>query len=119
MKVFNFESVPLEDAGAGTAGVKIRWVIDAKTGAPNFAMRIFDFEPGGHTPKHTPAWEHEVFVLQGSGTAHTPEGDRPINTGDAVFVPGGEVHQFRNTSGGLLRIMCLIPMEKPEDTQVC
>jgi quercetin dioxygenase-like cupin family protein len=114
MKIFNYETVELEDAGAGTAGVKVRWVIGEKTGAPNFAMRIFDFEPGGHTPRHTHDWEHEVFVLQGGGTALTPEGDKPIKAGDAVFIPGGEIHQFRNTGDALMRVMCLIPIVKTE-----
>lgn len=109
MKIFPFESVPAEDAGPGAEGITVRWVIDKKLGAPNFAMRIFDFEPGGHTPRHSHAWEHEIFVLQGEGTALTPDGEKPIRAGDAVFVPGGDEHQFTNTSSAPLRIMCLIP----------
>ena len=112
MKIFDFKSVELEDAGPGAEGVKVRWVISGKTGAPNFAMRIFDFEPGGRTPEHTHDWEHELFVIEGEGTALTPEGEKPVKAGDVIFVPGGDIHQFRNTSGALLRLMCLIPIEK-------
>lgn len=30
----------------GAAGVKIRWLISAEEGAPHFAMREFEVEPG-------------------------------------------------------------------------
>lgn len=119
MKIFNFEQVKSEEAGPGAEGVTVRWVIDGKTGAPNFAMRIFDFQPDGHTPRHTHDWEHEIFVLLGEGTALTPDGDKPITAGDVIFIPGGDIHQFTNTSGGLMRIMCLIPLEKPCETGAC
>jgi len=119
MKIFNFETVELEDAGPGAEGVKVRWVINEKTGAPNFAMRIFDFVPGGHTPEHSHAWEHEIFILEGEGTALTPGGEKPVKAGDVVFVPGGDTHQFRNTGDGLFRMMCLIPLEKKNASEGC
>ena len=112
MKIFPFTDVVAEDAGPGVSNVTVRWVIDEKIGAPSFAMRIFDFEPGGHTPEHRHDWEHEVFVLEGHGTALTPDGEQPIKAGDAIFVPGGDLHQFRNTSEDLLRVICLIPIQK-------
>ena len=92
-------------------GVQLRWVIDDTTGAPNFAMRIFDISPGGYTPLHRHDWEHEIYVMEGDGTA-IGEGDSQsaVKAGDAIFVPGGELHQFRNSSGSLLRVMCLIPL---------
>lgn len=93
----------------GAKGVRIRLLIHEAEGAPNFYMRLFDVEPGGHTPRHTHDWEHEVYILSGSGTAVTPEGDKPIAAGDCVYVAPGDDHQFRNNGGEELRFLCLIP----------
>lgn len=119
MKIFHYDEVAAEDVGAGASGVKIRWVINEKTGARNFAMRILDFEPGGYTPRHTHDWEHELYIIEGCGAAFTPDGEKPVKAGDVVFVPGGDEHQFINSSSGLLRLMCLIPLEKKPDGCGC
>lgn len=93
----------------GAKGVNVRWLISKEIGAPNFAMREFEIEPGGYTPYHTHHWEHEVYVLEGEGVAVGPEGEHPIKPGTVVFVPGGEEHNFRNTGDIPLRFLCLVP----------
>ena len=93
----------------GAAGASIRWVISKADGAPNFAMRVIEVQPGCATPHHSHAWEHEVFVLDGEGVVKGAEGDRTIGPGSVVFVPGDEMHQFVNAGGGVLRFLCLIP----------
>ena len=100
-------SKPVDAAGAD--GVRIRLLIHEAQGAPNFYMRQFDVDPGGCTPRHEHAWEHEVYVLAGSGLAATSDGERPVVAGDCVFVPPGETHQFRNTGTTTLKFLCLVP----------
>ena len=51
----------------GVKGVWIRWLIGEDSGAPNFFLRLFEVEPGGHTPFHSHPFEHEVYVLSGEG----------------------------------------------------
>ena len=51
----------------GSAGCQVRWLLDERDGAPTFAMRQFEVAPGGHTPQHFHDYEHEVFVLEGTG----------------------------------------------------
>ena len=92
-------------------GVTMRVVIGPEEGAPVFNMRIFEVEPGHVTPHHSHWWEHEVFVLSGQGIVKTDQGDRPIDHGNVVFVPGGDMHQFRNTGDDVLRFICLVPQE--------
>ena len=58
--------VAVEMEGAKNVGV--RWLISKDDGAQNFAMRMFELQPGGHTPLHTHQHEHEVFALEGRGT---------------------------------------------------
>jgi quercetin dioxygenase-like cupin family protein len=92
-------------------GVTMRVVIGPDDGAPYFTMRVFELEAGRTSPHHSHWWEHEVFVLSGQGIVKTEQGDVPISHGSTVFVPGGEMHQFRNTGDDILRFICLIPQE--------
>lgn len=96
----------------GVNGVKMRRVIAEKEGAKNFVMRVFEVEPGGNTPLHTHDWEHEVFILSGGGIVVDSSGEHEAGAGDVLFVPGGEIHQFRNTGDKPWEFICLIPMEK-------
>ena len=70
----------------GAEGVTMRMLIGPDDGAVNFNMRMFELAPGGHTPRHSHRWEHEVYVLRGSGTVVTPDGDMPLRPGQAVYV---------------------------------
>lgn len=112
MEVFHYTAVeasPVQEEGA--SGVTIRWVLDERRGANNFAMRVFDVEPGGYTPRHAHPWEHEVFVLEGRGQVWGPGGWRDFGPGSVVFVPPEEEHQFKNTGSGVVRFICLVPRE--------
>lgn len=96
----------------GVKGVKMRKVIAEKEGAKNFVMRVFEVAPGGNTPLHKHVWEHEVFILSGSGIVVGSSGQHEVKSGDVVFVPGGEEHQFKNTGDKNWEFICLIPMQK-------
>jgi quercetin dioxygenase-like cupin family protein len=113
MKITNFKDVRAQAADEpGASGATVRWLISEKDGAPNFAMRLFEIEPDGHTPYHKHEWEHEVMILKGTGSLVTEEGGVPLNKGDALFVPGEEIHQFKNTSQGTLVFLCMVPHRK-------
>jgi quercetin dioxygenase-like cupin family protein len=110
MKVVYYEQVEQVPVNTeGSVGCKIRCLIGADDAAPSFTMRQFEVAPGGHTPNHQHAHEHEVFVLEGTGVAL--EGDRqyPLQAGSVVFVPPNHPHQFRNTGATPLKFLCLIP----------
>ena len=92
-------------------GVTVRWVITEEDGAPNFVMRIFEVEPRAHTPFHTHPWEHEIFVLEGSGVVRGEGEERKISPGDVVLILPEERHQLINDEEKLLRFICLIPLE--------
>ncbi|MDH5404981.1 MAG: cupin domain-containing protein, partial [Candidatus Aminicenantes bacterium] len=100
----------IEDTEA--SGVKMRWVISQKDGAENFAMRVVEISPGGHSPLHQHPHEHEVFILKGKGIL-TCEGEKtPLVPGDVAFILPNEEHQFRNTGQDKLEFLCLIPIKK-------
>jgi quercetin dioxygenase-like cupin family protein len=79
-----------------------------KQNAPNFAMRLFELEPGGHTPQHSHPWEHEIFILEGNGELRSNE-TVPFTSSDALLVPANTLHQFYNSGSSKLRFLCLIP----------
>lgn len=91
-------------------GVTIRWLWAAEDGAPTFALRLFEVEPGASTPYHQHAHEHEVFLLDGEATLRSESGEHPLSAGDTALVLGGELHQFVNRGEGPLRFLCGIPL---------
>lgn len=99
-------SAPVTEA----PGISIRWLISRPEGAPNFAMRLFELQPGASSPHHHHGEEHEVFILAGEGHVEGKGGLRPVKAGDFVFVPPDEMHQFNNTGQDILRFICLIPL---------
>ena len=97
------------------AGLQKRVVIGPKQGAPTFVMRIFDLRPGVSTPYHSHDWEHEVFVVSGSGVVTDEKGETSLEATDAVLVAPLEMHSFKNTGQATFRFMCLVPL-RGEDT---
>ncbi len=93
----------------GAADTQIQWLLDESRGAPNFALRRFIIAPGGHTPRHTHNWEHEVYVLCGEGVLVTDEGEVPLGPGQAILIPPDEEHQFRCTGAESLEMLCIVP----------
>jgi len=113
MKHVHYTEVELETPKEqGIKDVMVRWLISKKDGAGNFAMRLFEIQPEGHTPLHQHDWEHEIFVLEGSGVTKNKTGEESFRQGDVLFVPPMEWHQFVNTGKGILKIICLIPYKE-------
>ena len=115
MKKFAYTEIKAETVKKQSKNLKIRWLITKETGAQNFAMRLFEMEAGGHTPRHSHDWEHEVFILEGEGVVVGGTEEKKFQAGDVIFVPANEVHQFKNNTQNLVKFLCLIPY-KPEDT---
>lgn len=107
MKVEHYSQTPAQPAEA--PGVGIRWVINKNDGAPNFAMRVIEVQPGQNTPYHTHGFEHEVYIIDGTGVVRAPSGDQPVSPGTIVYVAPDEEHGFFNQGADVLRFICVIP----------
>lgn len=94
----------------GVKGVTMRMMLGRADGAPNFAMRHFTVEPGGYTPHHRHNYEHEVFIVEGTGRVEQDGRFEDIKAGDALFVQPNKVHQFVNTGGVPLKFLCMVPV---------
>lgn len=112
MRIAHYTDTKAEKADEGASKVKVRWVISKEMGAPNFAMRVFEVEPGGYSPLHAHKWEHEVFILEGDGIVVSEDGEKRFKPGDAVFVAPNEKHQFRNDSQRPVKFICIVPHAK-------
>lgn len=95
----------------GVSGVTMAVMVGREDGAPNFALRHFRVVPGGHSPRHAHDYEHEVFIVEGGGTALLLGCEQPIRKGDVIYVPADTEHQFRAGDGGL-RFLCLVPVTR-------
>jgi len=102
----DYRDVPKEPVGEDKS---IRWVIGEQD-APNFALRVIEFEAGAVFETHQHPYEHEIFVLEGEGIAHTPDGEEEMHPGIALYIPPSEPHGYRNMGDGPLRFICVIPL---------
>jgi quercetin dioxygenase-like cupin family protein len=109
MKIFHYRDVEAKDAGEGTSRLSVRWLITKEMGAENFAMRLFEMEPGGYSPFHSHSWEHEVFILEGEGVVVGGGEERKFRPGDVMFIPANEKHQLKNNGQKTVKFLCLIP----------
>ena len=107
-KIPDTEPVIMDDGEV--SGIKFYPMLTEKDGAPNFAMRLFEIEPSGHTPKHTHEWEHEVVITSGSGFVLKKDEKIPIEKNDFILVPPGLLHQFIAGDAGM-SMVCVVPNE--------
>ena len=107
----DIEGKAVTDTGA--EGVTIRVLMGENVGAPTFTMRHFEIAPGGRTPFHTHAWEHEVYVLSGRGKVRRKDGEREVGPGSFVYVSPEEEHNFENKGDSSFTFLCVIPTSQP------
>ncbi len=99
---------PMEMDGARL--VTMRMMVGRADGAPNFSMRHFTVEPGGHTPRHSHDYEHEVYVVSGTARVEQDGEFQELGRGDVVYIQSNTLHQFTNTGGDPFAFLCLVPV---------
>jgi quercetin dioxygenase-like cupin family protein len=117
------EDVEYEDVGAAD-GMRKGILVDESRGAPNFAIRRFELDPGASVPEHTNEVEHEQYVLSGEyvvgirEASKTPQADgeavdgdeeHTVSEGDSLLIPAGVVHWYRNESDEPGAFICAVP----------
>ena len=115
MKIIHYsEAEPKHFHGDNVKGVTGRVLIGPSDGAKNFCMRIFEPSENGYSPRHSHEWEHEIIIHSGRGEVLSDGKWIPVTKGHAVFIPGNEDHQIRNTGKDPLIFVCSIPSGVPE-----
>jgi quercetin dioxygenase-like cupin family protein len=86
-----------------------RILIGPEDGSHNIIMRLFTVLPGGNTPFHSHDLEHVVKIEEGKGYVVNEEGERiAVESGQSLFIAGGEKHQFRNPNNEPFKFICVI-----------
>ena len=93
----------------GAVNVFISILLGGDENVPNFIMRRFRIEPGGHTPYHTHGWEHEIFCVSGMGEIHQGNDAWLLTPGATALVTPGEEHNFVNTGTEPFEFLCVVP----------
>jgi len=112
MEIFHYQDVKAKDIEEGALKLRVRWLITKEMGAENFAMRLFEMEPGGYSPFHSHPWEHEVFILEGEGVVVGETKESEFRAGEVIFLPANERHQFKNNGEKIVKFLCLVPTHK-------
>ena len=78
-------------------------------------MRLFTLGRGGCTPQHSHPWPHINYVIRGTGTLFLDDKEQNIGSDYVAYIPGGSIHQFKNSGESDLSFICIPKREMPED----
>jgi quercetin dioxygenase-like cupin family protein len=101
----DIEYDPVDAADGLSKGV----LLSEADGAPHFAMRRFTIDPGAEVPRHTNAVEHEQYVLEGEYVVGIDGEEHTVSAGDALLIPAGVVHWYRNEGDEAGAFICAVP----------
>lgn len=95
MIVRKIEDCYLDTTGSGC---KVNWIVDKTDDSKVFEMRRITIDVGMATNYGHHPYEHGVFVLSGEGLIKGKDCEYEVKPETCSFIPGGEEHQFINTS---------------------
>ena len=99
-----------ENSGADRATRQV--LIGQDENSPHFHLRYFAVQPGGHTSLDQHAHDHGVYVLHGRARLRLGNHEYEINTGDVVYIPGNEIHQFFTLGDEPFGFLCVVPAKR-------
>ena len=102
------EEISYESVGAAD-GMRKGVLVDESDGAPNFAIRRFELDPGAEVPEHTNEVEHEQHVLEGEYVVGVGGEEHTVSAGDSLLIPAGAVHWYRNEGDQPGAFLCAVP----------
>jgi quercetin dioxygenase-like cupin family protein len=105
------EIPPVRIERQGFFNMTARFALTKDDAVPNYALRVMEFGPRGHTSLHAHREEHEFYFLDGNAELVAGDGSAtPMCEGDCVYIAPNEPHQLRNTSNKTMRVVCTIPI---------
>jgi quercetin dioxygenase-like cupin family protein len=102
---------PIEVNKDGFRGMSARYLWTKDDGCENYALRLMEFEPGGHTSFHSHAEEHEFYFLEGEPAYVDADGKQTLLVpGDTIYTAPNETHQIKNVGSTTMKMICTIPI---------
>ena len=74
-------------------------LISADDNPPLVTLAYSVIQPGGTSSHHIHEWEHEVYIVEGSGTLVADGKEYSVKAGDAMLIPPMVDHVTRNDGG--------------------
>ena len=71
----------------------------------HLVVGMLRFHPGGTIDRHPAAHGVDVVCLEGEGMISIGPDEAPLQAGDQVRVPGGEIHQLWTTTSSMTTLM--------------
>ncbi|HYT34980.1 MAG TPA: cupin domain-containing protein [Ktedonobacteraceae bacterium] len=87
-------------------------LVGAEEHASHFHMRYFAVQPGGYTSLDQHAHDHGVYILHGQARLHLGDEEQELQTGDIVYIPGNEAHQFFTVGDKPFGFLCVVPAKR-------
>lgn len=84
-------------------------LVNEDHGAADVALRRFVLDPGATVPEHTNDVEHVQYVLDGEYVVGIDGEEYHVSGGDALHIPAGTVHWYRNESERDGVFLCAVP----------
>ncbi|WP_052889693.1 cupin domain-containing protein [Thermogemmatispora carboxidivorans] len=110
-----WEGVPVRAYGPENSRAKDatrQILIGNDEGAQNFHLRYFAVQPGGHTSLDQHAHDHGVYVLHGRARLRLGDEEHEVRAGDAIYIPGNEIHQFFALGDEAFGFLCVVPAKR-------
>jgi len=116
--IVNDSEIEWQESGHGDRFLLRRRQLGAAALGDRIGTSLYELPPGKASfPYHYhSANEEAIYLLEGSGTLRLGGREWPISKGDYVALPAGEecAHQVVNSSGAVLRYLCISTMIEPE-----
>ncbi len=80
-------------------GTNAARLINLDDNPPTCTLSYSQIEPGKTSAHHIHEWEHEVYIIEGTGTLFCDGKEYPVKTGDAMFIPPNVDHYTLNNGG--------------------
>jgi len=86
-------------------------LISLEDNPPTCTMTYSVIEPGKTSSHHIHPWEHEVYIIEGSGVLVCDGKEYPVKEGDGMFIPGNVDHYtLNNRQSGVVRRIEVNPL---------
>jgi mannose-6-phosphate isomerase-like protein (cupin superfamily) len=95
-----------QQAQEATTDREFRIVADPSTGLRS-ATHFVGYIPTARAPEHFHTYDEVIYVLDGEGVLHTPEGTRPLARGSEIELPARTIHCLENTGASVMRVVAV------------
>jgi quercetin dioxygenase-like cupin family protein len=90
--------------------IAVRFVLDGTAAGGSASIFEFDIPPGASfpVPHRHDAYDETIYGLEGTMTWTVGDTSTVVGPGDALFIPRGTPHGYRNTSDAIVHELAIV-----------